>query len=229
MVTAIFPAAGQGRRMKAEVNKIFLELAENPILSYTVVAFSKCEVIDDLIIVAAPDEVDFVKKLLSEVQGLKPWQVVAGGSERQYSIANALAVLPKETEIVLVHDAARPLIDMRVIEDVVEQTRIHGATIAAVPAKSTIKVVNASGVVTATPDRNTLWTVQTPQGFRADILLKAYEKAARDGFLGTDDASLVERMGIEVNVVRGEYKNLKITTPDDLIMAEAFLKRRNKS
>lgn len=225
MVTAIFPAAGQGKRMEIGINKVFLELLGKPILVHTVIAFSNCTAIDDLIIVVAPEEVSIVKKILKAVPNLKPWQVVAGSTERQYSIANGLASLRSDTEIVLVHDGARPLTSDAVITAVVEETRRFGATVTGVPAKNTIKIVNEDQVVTETPERSTLWSIQTPQGFKREIILDAYKKADEDDFLGTDDASLVERLGIKVKVVKGEYSNLKITTPEDFIIAEAFLRK----
>ena len=227
MITAIFPAAGQGKRMGMKVNKIFLSLGGKTVLYHTLYTFSKCEMIDELVVVASPEEVTVVRELLKTMDGLKPWQVVAGGLERQYSIENALEVVSPGTKIILVHDAARPIISTKIIEKVIEETRHHGATITAVRAKDTIKVVDEKGIVIDTPQRNGLWAVQTPQGFQADILKDAYQKAKEDDFLGTDDASLVERMGRKVKVVEGDYTNIKITTPEDLIMAESFIKRRS--
>ena len=162
MVSVIFPAAGAGRRMKADRNKVFLELSGVPILLRTLRRFSAVPAVAELIVVVAKDEVAFVEEMLEKAQGLKPWRVAQGGAERQYSIANGMA---------------------------------HAS----------------------------LWEVQTPQGFRREILQRAYEKAAQDGFLGTDDASLVERIGEAVFVVESDYGNLKITTPEDLWMAEALL------
>lgn len=225
MVTAIFPAAGQGKRMEIGVNKVFLELLGKPILIHTLMTFSDCMAIDDLIVVVGSDEVSTVKTVLRGVPGLKPYQVIIGGTERQYSIANGLAALNKNTDIVLVHDGARPLTSKEVITAVVEEARRGGAAITAVPAKDTIKIVDADGIVTATPERRSLWTVQTPQGFKREIILAAYQKAAMENFLGTDDASLVERLGIKVKAVQGDYSNLKITTPEDLIIAEAFMRK----
>lgn len=227
MITAIFPAAGQGKRMGMKVNKIFLSLGEKTVLYHTLHTFSECKMIDELVVVASPEEVTVVRELLKTMDGLKPWQVVAGGVERQYSIANALQVIHPDTNIILVHDAARPLISTKIIEKVIEETRQYGATITAVRAKDTIKVVDENGIVIDTPQRSGLWAVQTPQGFQGDILKAAYQKAREDDFLGTDDASLVERMGKKVKVVEGDYTNIKITTPEDLIMAESFIKRRS--
>lgn len=222
MVTALFPAAGQGKRMQAGLNKVFLELKDKPILIHTLLKFSACASIDDLIVVVAPDEVDFIARLLSHVPGLKPYQVVAGGSERQYSIDNGLKKLLPDTEVILVHDAARPLVSAQTIEAVVAAAREVGGAIAAVPAKNTVKIVH-DGLVSTTPPRETVWEVQTPQGFRREIIEQAYERAAADGFLGTDDASLVERLGAPVKVVQSSYQNIKVTTPEDLLIAEAFL------
>ncbi len=224
MVTAIFPAAGQGRRMKAGINKVFLELAGRPILVRTLLRFSSCTSVDRLVVVVADDETVPIERMLHNVSGLKPYVVVAGGSERQYSVFNGLNAMDFATDIVLVHDAARPMVRAEIIEDVIIEARRSGAAIAAVKEKNTVKVVNADGVVKKTPARAGLWEIQTPQGFRKDILIKAYQKAAQDAFLGTDDASLVERLGIPVKVVQSDYRNIKVTTPEDLLVAEAFLR-----
>ena len=223
MVSVIFPAAGAGRRMKADRNKVLLELSGVPILLRTLRRFSAVPAVAELIVVVAKDEIAFVEEMLEKAQGLKPWRVVQGGAERQYSIANGMAHLAADADIVLVHDAARPLVSLAAIEAVIFAAREKGAAIAAVRAKNTIKVVGEDGRVEATPARASLWEVQTPQGFRREILQRAYEKAAQDGFLGTDDASLVERIGEAVFVVESDYGNLKITTPEDLWMAEALL------
>ena len=224
MVTAVFPAAGMGKRMKAGKNKVFLEIGGEPILFHTLRKFSSVGRITELIIAVAPAEVDMVREMLKNVAGLKPYKVVAGGSERQYSIANALAEVSAMSEIVLVHDAARPLVSAKTIDAVIDGAKEFGGAIAAVPAKNTIKVADNDIFVESTPDRSTLWEVQTPQGFRRDILLAAYEQAAKDNFLGTDDSSLVERYGQKVKLITSDYRNIKITTPEDLTLAEALLR-----
>ncbi len=226
MVTAVFPAAGQGRRMNVGINKVFLDLLGKPILVHTLQRFSRSKNIDYLVVVVAAEEVSLIRKLLRAVPGLKPYQVVAGGSERQYSIANGLAVVPENSEIILVHDAARPLTSIETIDRVVEGAREVGGAIAAVPEKNTVKIVDEDGIVKETPPRKTLWEVQTPQGFRRDILLEAYRKAKEDAFLGTDDSSLVERLGVPVKVVESDYRNIKVTTPEDMLIAEAFLQKQ---
>ena len=224
MATAIFPAAGQSRRMKSSKNKNFLELAGQPILIHTLLKFSQSEQIDNLIIAAAVDEVTIIEDMLSKIEGLKPFQVVIGGSERQYSIANALKVVPDNCDVVLVHDAARPLISIKIIDEVIEIAKIYGGAVAAVPEKNTIKVIDSENFVVDTPPRAQLVSIQTPQGFRREIIMKAYEQAERDGFLGTDDSSLVERLGYKVKIVQSDYKNIKITTPEDILIAEALLR-----
>lgn len=224
MVTAVFPAAGRGRRMQAGMNKVLLDLMGAPILVRTLLQFSHSRQIGYLIVSVAEDEVSFIRQMLRHVSGLKPVAVVAGGSERQYSIANGLRRLPEETDIVLVHDAARPLISVSTIDAVIDAARTVGGAIAAVPAKSTMKIVNGERFVAETPPREMVWEVQTPQGFRKDILLSAYEKAEQDGYLGTDDSCLVERLHVPIQVVESSYRNIKITTPEDILIAEALLR-----
>lgn len=224
MVTALFPAAGSSRRMGGGVNKNFLELAGEPILIRTLKTFSQVERVNFLIVVVAAHEVETVEKLLRGTEGLKSWRVTAGGSERQYSIANGLKLLPDDAEIILVHDAARPLISAQTINGIIDAAEKFGGAIAAVPSKDTIKVVDAEGFVKYTPPRRELISVQTPQGFRREILLRAYNKAAEENFLGTDDSSLVERLGIKIKVVTSDYRNIKVTTPEDIFIAESFLR-----
>ena len=226
MVTAIFPAAGSSTRMGSGINKNLLELAGEPILIRTLKTFSRVGRINFLIVVVAANEVEQVEELLSATEGLKPWRVTFGGSERQYSIANGLKLLPDDAEIVLVHDAARPLISVQTINGVIDAAKEFGGAIAAVPAKDTIKIVGADKFVRFTPPRRELVAVQTPQGFKREILLRAYDKAVEDNFLGTDDSSLVERLGIRVKVVTSNYDNIKITTPEDLNVAETLLLSR---
>ena len=226
VISVIFPAAGQGRRLKAgaSVNKSLLTLAGKPMLVWTLLKFSAVDDVAELVVVVPADEVTPVERLLAKVPKLKPVKVVAGGAERQFSVANGLKAARLDADLILVHDAARPLVTAATIERVIAGAKASGAAVAAVPEKNTIKVVNPDGFVTATPDRATLWEVQTPQGFRREVLMDAYLAAMRDGFVGTDDASLVERLGRPVQVVDGNAWNFKITTPEDLLAAESFLR-----
>lgn len=223
MVTAIFPAAGASRRMGGGKNKIFLELGGEPILIRTLKTFSQSSRINFLIVIVSENDFDDVEELLSSTEDLKPYKVVVGGSERQYSIANGLKFLPDDAEIVLVHDAARPLVSLRVIDEVIDTAERFGGAIAAVPEKNTIKFIDAENFVTYTPPRSKLVEVQTPQGFRRELLIKAYEQAAADKFLGTDDSSLVERIGDRIKIVKSDYRNIKITTPEDFKIAESLI------
>jgi len=229
MVTAIILAAGRGKRMNSSINKVFMLLVDRPILLYSIMEFSTCQEVDHLVVVAAPDEVDYVETLLNSLAGIKTWQVVSGGSERQYSIANALKVVPLGADIVLVHDGARPFVTTQCINRVVQAATMYQAAVVAVPVKDTIKIADDSGTVIGTPERHTLWSIQTPQGFNTHILKHAYEQAAQDGYLGTDDASLVERIGVNVKIVVGSYDNIKVTTPEDLMIAEALMKGKKST
>ena len=228
MVTAIFPAAGKGKRMQAGMNKVLVELEGVPILVRTLARFSRCQAVDRLVVVVAAHEVDFVTDMLTGADrefGLKPWQVTAGGSERQYSVWNGIQAVQgaADDDIILVHDAARPLVSEKTILETIRVAEAKGAAIAAVPAKNTIKLCNAAGEVVETPDRSRLWEVQTPQGFRRDILVRANQQAMAESFLGTDDASLVEKLGQKVFIVESDYRNIKLTTPEDMVIAKAFL------
>ena len=230
MAVAIVPAAGQARRMGCGVNKAFLSLDGKPILARTLLLLAQCREIEEIIVAAAPDEVEAVNQLVAELPELiPPCRVVPGGSERQYSVANALAQVDEAVEIVLVHDAARPLVTQETVSAAVAAAQEYGAAIVAVPVKDTIKQIDATGFVTATPDRKTLWSVQTPQAFTADLLRLAHETARRDGFLGTDEAVLVERLGRRVKIVPGSDRNIKITTPADIVMAQGLLKPQNET
>ena len=225
-VVAIVPAAGQGRRMGGGRNKLFLPLARCPILIRTLETLSSCDLISEVIIAAAPEETAQVEEMLRLWQtnlNLLPIRVVVGGAERQHSVANALAALPPDTDFVMVHDGARPLVPTQVLTAAVREAGEFGAVIVAVPVKDTVKQVEA-GVVIATPPRETLWAVQTPQIFRRDLLVRAYAQATADGFVGTDDASLVERLNEPVRVVQGSYRNIKVTTPEDMLIAETLFR-----
>ena len=229
MVSVILPAAGRGKRMQAGVNKVFLRLMGKPILFHTLRVFAAVPEVQEIIVVTGAEEVEPLRRALQGLglfrEAAKSVKVVAGGSERQYSVWNGLKASSEASDVILVHDAARPLVSHATIEAVIEAAREHGAAVAAVPEKNTVKIVDAEGLVVSTPPRKSLWAVQTPQGFKKDILLEANDRAEMEGFLGTDDASLVERLGRPVKVVEGDYRNIKITTPEDMVTAEAFLRQ----
>ncbi|WP_251553856.1 2-C-methyl-D-erythritol 4-phosphate cytidylyltransferase [Neobacillus muris] len=222
----ILPAAGQGKRMGAGKNKLLLSLNEIPILIHTLRVFEEDSLCEGMILVIHPQDEPEFKRLLKTYQINKEIRLVPGGRERQYSILNALKTV-RSDGIILVHDAARPFIKTEQIHRLAETAERAGAAIVGVPAKDTMKKVQ-DGVVAETVERSSLWAVQTPQAFRMPLLLQAYEQAEKDGYLGTDDSSLVERLGHPVAIVEGDYDNIKITTPEDLFFAEAILKKRQR-
>lgn len=220
----IIPAAGQGKRMGAGKNKLLLELNGVPVFIHSLKVFEEDDQCNGITLAIHPqDEAEFTL-LVNKYQLKKVLDYVPGGKERQDSIYNALKTV-KTNDIILVHDAARPFILKEHIHQLVAKAQETGAAIIGVPAKDTMKTVRQS-VVSETIERSSLWAVQTPQAFHISILLKAYEQAKKDGFVGTDDSSLVERIAQPVAMVEGDYDNIKLTTPEDLFFAEAILKKR---
>ena len=211
-VIAIIVAAGRGKRLGSSLPKQFLKVRGRTILEMSVEAFEQNKYVDEIFVAANADYCELTEKLCRGFSKLK--KIVAGGAERQDSVRAALDCLRGENGIVLVHDAARPFVSEAVINAVIEGTADFGAAIPTVPAKDTIRQVDGTG--SRTLQRETLARVQTPQGFRISLLKHAFEKAQAEGFLGTDDASLVERMGINISMVQGEEANRKITTREDL-------------
>lgn len=222
-VVAVIPSAGLGSRMGGR-KKNYLLLSGSPVLAYTLVAFESSALIDSVIIAVAPGDEGYCRDEIALFGFLKVSHIVAGGKERQDSVANALE-FAKDAEIIVVHDGARPLVTVQLIDAVIRSAFETGAAIAAVPVKDTIKEVS-DGSVKRTVERTSLVSVQTPQAFRRDILVNAFLRAKADAFYGTDESSLVERAGHTVSVVRGSYENFKITTAEDLLFAEVVLNRR---
>ena len=227
-VVAIIPAAGEGRRMGAVVKKQFLHLNGVPILSHTLRVFDASPEIDGVVLVIAAQQ----RQVLNE-EVLHPYpcdkllRVVDGGRERQESVARGLDAVPLECELVVVHDGVRPLVDMDLLGSVVKTARQHGAAIAAIPAGDTVKR-GQKGLVTETLERESIWLAQTPQAFHTSLLRQAYEEAHRHQVLVTDDAALLERLGVEVHLVTGSPENIKVTTPIDLVVAEGILAHRRQ-
>ncbi|HHX22996.1 MAG: 2-C-methyl-D-erythritol 4-phosphate cytidylyltransferase [Tepidanaerobacteraceae bacterium] len=221
-VNAIIAAGGQGRRMNSSVSKQFLKIKGYPIIYYTLNKFEKMDIISSIVLVLSKDDMDYTKEEIISRYGFKKVIMVEGGNERQDSVYNGLRVLPPQTDIVVIHDAVRPFIPMRLIEKSVEFAKKHKAVGVAVPVKDTIKVVDNNNIIKNTPNRKTLWAMQTPQTFSYELIMDAYEKARSDGFYGTDDTVLVEHMGLPVKIIEGAYENIKITTPEDMLFAETF-------
>lgn len=220
----MMPAAGSGKRMGAGYNKLFLELEEKPILIHTLDMFEKDPACVGMILAVKPEERVQIESMLERFAITKVRALVDGGTERQYSVKMCIKA-HEASGIVLVHDAARPFIHHLVVRELVEVAAEHGAAIAGVKAKDTMKYVQA-GIVEGTVDREKLWIIQTPQAFQFDLLQKASDKAEAEGFLGTDESMLVERLGHPVRIVESTYDNVKITTQEDLVFGEVLLRRR---
>ena len=223
-VAAILPSAGSGRRMGRNIPKQFLEIQNKPIFIYTLEKLDSSTLINEIILVVRTEDVDAVKETVEEWGIKKVSSVVPGGKERQDSVLNGLRILSEEVNIVVIHDAVRPFVSVEKIEEVIKVAREKDAAILAIPVKDTIKR-GENGCVEATLNRNFLWSVQTPQAFKTDLIKRAFEKARKDGIYATDDSSLVERLGYPVYIVKGEEKNIKITSPEDLLIAEVFVKK----
>src|SRR5688572_16941863 len=221
-VTAIIAAAGAGRRMKIDRPKQLLVLKNTPILIYTIRKFDSCRLIDDVIVAAPRESVDEVRKLVSGAGFRKSVTVVEGGDRRQDSVAIAIQNLKPDTTIVAVHDAVRPFVSIEEIEGVIREADARGAAILAVPIVDTVKQIRKD-IVDSTLTREHLVLAQTPQVFRIEILREAFENAKKDEYYGPDEASLVERIGRPVAIVRGSERNIKITRPSDLTLARVFL------
>lgn len=223
---AIITAAGKGARMGSKIHKPYLILANRPILAHTIAPFEQSRLITSIIIVTGKGLEDFcLKDIITKYKFKKVYKIVCGGKERQDSVMSGIMAAGDGWDVVAVHDAVRPFVTIEMIESTVAAAKKKGAATLAVPVKDTIKQV-ASGFVKKTLQREKLWAIQTPQAFRFDILKKAHERALKQGFIGTDDSILVERLGRKVAVVKGSYDNIKITTPEDLVLGEAILKGR---
>jgi len=223
---ALIPAAGMGKRMGASVNKQYLLLDGLPIVARTISVFERSPLIDSIYLVIPAEEIPYCREHVVEACGFKKVAaIIPGGKERQNSVMNGLNAIREnadDDDVVLIHDGVRPLVTEAILSESISVARIMDGALVAVPAKDTIKVVT-NGIVVDTPPRDTLWQAQTPQSFRFGIIHAAHLAAETEGFIGTDDASLIERNGGKISVVRGDYRNIKITTPEDLILAEAFL------
>jgi len=228
VVTAIIAAAGQGKRMAKGINKAFILLNNRPILAHTLDVFEACAGINDIIVVVGADDIQQTRTIINTYGYRKIKEVVPGGAERQHSIANALKEIPVNTQLVLIHDGARPLVTQKLVMEVLLASNETGAAIVAVPVKETIKIGNKEGFVLETPDRTNLWAVQTPQVFKRDIIEEAYRQAEQAAVVATDDAGLVERIGVKVRLIMGDYNNLKVTTPEDLVVAETIIRGRKQ-
>ena len=224
-VRAIIAAGGRGERVGGSLPKQFIEIKKKPLLVYTVENFEKCERIDEIVLVVPEEYVGLSSYQIVDVFNFrKIRKIISGGKERRDSVYKALLSLPGNTDIVTIHDGVRPFISPEKIIKSIEMCKEDKAVILALPINETVKRVEDKFVVT-TLDREKLWVAQTPQTFEYKLILEAYKKAIEAGFIGTDDSSLVERLGFKVKVLEGEYENIKITTPEDLALAERMIER----
>ena len=224
-VSVIVAAAGMSNRMGSRINKQFIAINNKPILAHTLEKFEKCKLVDEIIVVSKEGEVEYCKKEIVKKYGFrKVTNIVRGGKERQDSIYNGILALNEKADIVLTHDGARPFVKIESIEEGIKGVVKYGACVIGVPVKDTVKVIDSENIVHHTPKRSLLWAAQTPQCFWTHLLKEGYEMAADEGIIGTDDSSLVEKIGPPIKMIMGTYDNIKITTPEDLVVADSMLK-----
>lgn len=226
-IYAIIVAAGKGERMLSNISKQFLLLSGKPILLYSLELFDSLDEIEAIVLVVASEDFSFVRNnLLLSGNLKKKVQIVQGGSNRQQSVLNGLTALDDDADFVMIHDGARPLISRQVVLNIISESLDHDALAVGVPVKDTIKIVDSQNFVVSTPKREELWIIQTPQMFRREVIFEAHVKAMSDGFIGTDDCILVERLGHNVKMIKGSYHNIKITTPEDLVIAQELINNK---
>ncbi|WP_069130690.1 2-C-methyl-D-erythritol 4-phosphate cytidylyltransferase [Rhodohalobacter halophilus] len=224
----IIPAAGSGTRLGKDVPKPYLVIAGKSILAHTLNRFLKIDSLNQIIVVTSDDYLKETSNILKAEVGRLPFHVVKGGNERQESVQNALNVVSGESDLIAVHDAVRPFVSKTTIENCLNRAslRRNDGAIVAVPSRDTIKKIDLDSMISHTPKRDEMWLAQTPQIFKKKVLMEAYRFAALNGVAGTDDASLVERIGGVVEIVEGDIQNFKITYPLDLQLAEMILSKK---
>lgn len=223
-VDAIIVAAGKGIRMNDSVRKQYIVLDGVPILKHTLKIFDSCQLVSQIILVIPKEDFDFCRNdILMPAKLQKNINLVAGGAERQDSVYNGLQIIKPDDGIVVIHDGVRPFVRQAQLVACIKGAAEFGACIIGIPAFDTVKQVNAKNEIVQTHRRETMWLAQTPQAFRAKLITKAHEAAIQDGFIGTDDASLVERLGQNVKIIPGSRSNIKITSQEDLELARAIL------
>ena len=237
-VTAVILAGGRGKRMNSDIPKQYLMIRDRPVLYYSLKAFSEHPMVEHIVLVTGAGDEEYCRKeIVGRYRVEKVSAIVPGGAERYDSVQNGLKAVSEissdgsaESTIVMIHDGARPCVTREIIDRAIEGATRYGACVSAMPVKDTIKIADEEGFAESTPDRNRLWLIQTPQSFDLELILRAYEAFRRDPEqFATDDAMLVERYTDKhVKLVFGDYRNIKITTPEDLIPAEAFLSREEQ-
>lgn len=231
-VYACVLAAGKSLRMKMDVNKVYYELQGIPVLARTLLAFEKSDIVDGIVLVVNQEDIDYcLKEIVTEYNLSKVVKVVAGGKERYESSYYGVINVPLDADIIMIHDGARPFVSEEIIENAALSAIEYGASCVCVPAKDTMKVSSVDGFITETPNRNYLYIAQTPQSFKSDLIKGALDDAIQTNKRLThnvsDDSQLVEALGYRSKIVMGDYNNIKITTREDLDLAEVIIKRNN--
>jgi 2-C-methyl-D-erythritol 4-phosphate cytidylyltransferase len=225
MADAVIVAAGKGVRMNRPTPKQYLDLGGIPLLSRTLQVFDSCISIDKIILVLPAGDIKFCNEKIIDPSGIRKKVIpVAGGLERQDSVYSGLLAIEEKQSIVVIHDGVRPFVSPSVVEECVRMAVLHGACIAGVPASDTLKLTDDSGCIKKTLERDSVWLAQTPQAFNFGLIKRAHEAARKEGLTGTDDAFLVERLGEKVKIIRGSINNIKITTLEDIQLAEAMIR-----
>ena len=228
MNSVVIVSAGRGSRMKADINKQFLKLKGKEVIAHTIDKFYNNKNIDEIVVVVKEDEADFFRRNIIDKYGYKNIKIAFGGKERQDSVFNGLKAVNERCDIVLIHDGARPFVTDEIIKNSIECAKKNKCVIVGVPVKDTIKIINKDNEVCDTPNRSTLWSIQTPQVFEYLSIIKAHKIAKEKSYYGTDDSMLMEYLGYNVEVIEGSYNNIKITTPEDLKIGEEILNENKK-
>ncbi|NQU95981.1 MAG: 2-C-methyl-D-erythritol 4-phosphate cytidylyltransferase [Candidatus Omnitrophica bacterium] len=221
-VVCIVPSAGKGKRLGSGQDKPFVTLGGKPILANTLEALESCKFIDDIIIVVSGNKLKACSELVKKYKFRKVYAIVRGGKKRFDSVKNGLSKV-QNANFILIHDGARPFIDRELMKKVFVAAKKYGAALCATASKQTLKSVSGNLFIKETPERKFIWEAQTPQAFKKDLITKAYKKSKNRN--ATDDSYLVEKLGHKVKIVKGSYRNIKITTPEDLILARALIKK----
>lgn len=224
MISTVIVAAGNSTRMNIGKSKQYILINNIPVLTRSIQAFENISLVDEIIVVVNQSDIDYCKeKIIKPYNFLKVKSIVAGGNNRQQSVFNGIKTTHPSSDIIVIHDGARPFVTTKTIEQTIDSAKKNASAACAVKVKDTIKISDSESFVEKTIPREFLWSIQTPQAFKKDIIIKAHQKATSDQFIGTDDTVLVERLGIKTKIVEGEYFNIKITTKEDLTFADAIL------
>ena len=224
-VAAIVPSAGRGTRLKTRIEKPYIKLGAKPVLAHTLIALGRNKKIKEILVAVQKDKIGKAYREIIQKYNIKKARLLAGGRERVDSVYNALRLVSDDIDYVLIHDGVRPFVTDELIEDLLKAAARFKASVAGVPVKPTLKFVSEGKFIKHTPPRQYFWEAQTPQVFKKSLIIKAYESARKKNISATDDATLVEKIGIRPKIVMGSYSNIKITTREDLELARIILKR----